>query len=81
VSTTETQQTLLAEYHSAIEAFDDLSESLAAQIEKGTLPTEEDLVQEELARARLVMARRALWKSWRGSIDRHEMWNGPDTAW
>jgi hypothetical protein len=74
-------QALLAEYHSAIEAFDDLSESIAAKIESGTPPTEADFVREELARARLVAARRTVWKSGRGTIERREMWNVPETAW
>lgn len=51
----------LAEYKAAIAAFEQASKALNARAHARSAPTEEEWRAEEIARARLVLARRALW--------------------
>ncbi len=54
-------QRRLAEYKAAIAAFEEASKALNARAQARTAPTEEEWRAEEIARARLVLARRELW--------------------
>jgi alkylation response protein AidB-like acyl-CoA dehydrogenase len=54
-------QQRLAEYKAAIAAFEEASKALNVRAQTRTVPTEEEWAAEEIARARLVLARRALW--------------------
>jgi alkylation response protein AidB-like acyl-CoA dehydrogenase len=54
-------QQRLAEYKAAIVAFEEASKALNARAQERSAPTEEEWAAEEIARARLVLARRALW--------------------
>jgi hypothetical protein len=54
-------QQRLAEYKAAIAAFEEASKALNARAQARGAPTEEEWAAEEIARARLVLARRALW--------------------
>jgi alkylation response protein AidB-like acyl-CoA dehydrogenase len=54
-------QQRLAEYKAAIAAFEDASRALNARAQMRSVPTEDEWRAEEIARARLVLARRALW--------------------
>ena len=54
-------QQRLAEYKGAIAAFEEASRALNARAQTRSVPTEEEWRVEEIARARLVLARRALW--------------------
>jgi hypothetical protein len=54
-------QQRLADYKAAIAAFEEASKALNAHAQARTAPTEEEWRAEEIARARLVLARRALW--------------------
>jgi alkylation response protein AidB-like acyl-CoA dehydrogenase len=54
-------QQRLAEYKAAIAAFENASSALNARAQSRTVPTDEEWRTEEIARARLVLARRALW--------------------
>ena len=54
-------QQRLAEYKAAIAAFEEASKALNARAQARSAPTEEEWAAEEIARARLVLARRALW--------------------
>ena len=51
----------LAEYKAAIAAFEVVSKALNVRAQTRGVPTEEEWRAEEIARARLVLARRALW--------------------
>ncbi len=54
-------QQRLDEYKAAIAAFEAASKALNARAQMRVAPTEEEWAAEEVARARLVLARRALW--------------------
>jgi multidrug resistance efflux pump len=54
-------QQRLVQYKAAIAAFEEASKVLNARAQTRTAPTEEEWRAEEIARARLVLARRALW--------------------
>jgi hypothetical protein len=54
-------QQRLTEYKAAIAAFEHASKALNAHAQARSEPTEEEWAAEEIARARLVIARRALW--------------------
>jgi alkylation response protein AidB-like acyl-CoA dehydrogenase len=51
----------LAEYKAAIAAFEEASRTLNMRAQTRTVPTDDEWRAEEVARARLVLARRALW--------------------
>jgi hypothetical protein len=56
---------LLADYHEAYEKFDEASNVILDRIRTRKLPPPAEILTEESARDRMVVARSLLWATWR----------------